>query len=816
MRSGSTCLAVALAIVVALLLCVPGPVVAGHASLSVASEGRIGSPRPSGLIYIAPTNQFNDYEPTFDLGDHTGVYFSIDDYANDAFATVTITDPNATRDGVPTPAASWTVAFNASTGGSYFSSEYGIAYFLPTSLVFSGEWDLSVSGRLGGNDTVNFWVQTYSMTLGASADALLPGQSGSVSFLVASTLNGALYDPVSSVVLTAQYSTSTTEVKLALVPSVFRAGTTYGTSNFTLPSNASYPGEVDFTGYANVSNGGNYSVGSFILTYISAWAGGYVGLSCPGCYNPSGNSWDVPVGAAVELSATANVETAVGQSNPVNVPVFFSYWSGPTLLPYTAVPGDPPNGLLTNSQGAVSVLFLATSPFSTTLENRIEASFLFLDAPGAPKQWFNVSLYMNLTRPVASGATMSAGFNSTEYFGGDTAEASWQIAVDNSSTGSGWTGTYYQVWEAPNYRSGQFLALLAQAPISGLAGTISFPVPLNFSGELVLYAYGGNATTTLSAFAEVSDTPPVLYLDPSEFQYSPGDTITFSMATAGTAFVAATVYYAVYDSNGYVVTTGSTSPSGTIAFRAASPYSPPSYRVTAVAESPTLGVIASTYYTIDAKSGYALTTSVTTPSNYEDGSYQPGQTLSFGWSLATVANSPLPRVVYLLIANVGSLYSDYLGYESALADLTVASTSGAWQYTLPSNAPAGTETLVFELSIVSGPCVYGCIATSEVSFTVNPNPSVFERTLGSDTGLTVGWVIVLATVVIVAALLVLALRRRHGGGTAATPSTESSDTAGTTPSAATPSEGGGRDRWLAPFPGEAPYDPDRSEPPKSP
>src|SRR5580658_10338934 len=78
------------------------------------------------------------------------LYFSVYDPTADSKITFTITDPNATRDGVGNPAYQVTVPINNSTG-IYQSYQNSVSFTFPADLKIGGGWNVSVSGALGGN-----------------------------------------------------------------------------------------------------------------------------------------------------------------------------------------------------------------------------------------------------------------------------------------------------------------------------------------------------------------------------------------------------------------------------------------------------------------------------------------------------------------------------------------------------------------------------------------------------------------------------------------------------------------------------------------
>ena len=730
----------ALLIVVSVLVVVPGAFSAPSSRASVAPA----AVPAAGPIVITPTDSNGFATDLFAPGPSTGrVYFSITDPSLDANVTVHVYDTNATRDGLTNPVATWTV--NVSSG-TYASTHTGLEYTLPTALLYGGTWNLTASGKVGGFDSVEFSVQTYTIDLVSSPSSVLAGHSGSVFFSVSSLSTGAPYTAVTSVNLTAEYYDGTTAAyaRLNLSATSFSAGVTSGSASFLLPVNASHHGDIFFDAWANVTSSGKYSVFSDAYSYIGNFFDATFSVQC----NCIGNA--IAANSLVELTVTTQM-TTYAHFNAPGVPVSFAFWSGPNRVANSSIPGNPPASLTTNLDGQSSILFVASpSAFSTSATDQINISVLAVPSvSGSIPQYDNLTYDFLVIGNASAGATIVTSFGAALYFGGDPGTATWQVLPAHAGTTNGWSASSYQL----SVSSAGVYTIVAMGFLSGLSGTINFTAPMNYTGGLDLSITAHNESSVIAAVSGVEVLPADLVVIPSEAVYQPGDTVRFTVETYGSLFAKATIFETVRSSSGATLSSGVvvndtfsiTLPSGVV---------PPYVEAIVTAETASLGVFASSEFDIYESEGAILNVGISTVSQYSDGSFQPGQTVTVTWSESNYGPGQPAMSYWVYLWNANGWFSE----QAPLAVVLTSATSGTFSYTIPSGSTAGAESLWVSLS-PAVPCVNYCYASGQVTFQVNPSPSALNYELGAGSGITVGWLILLLAIVVVAVLLVLLIRR---------------------------------------------------------
>ena len=95
------------------------------------------------------------------------LFFWVYDPTADTQLNFTISDPNASRDGVSSPAFTVTVPLNTTTH-EYYSYLAGVSYTFPSSLVFGGTWVVNASAPDGGSAQYNITVDTFESDLWGS------------------------------------------------------------------------------------------------------------------------------------------------------------------------------------------------------------------------------------------------------------------------------------------------------------------------------------------------------------------------------------------------------------------------------------------------------------------------------------------------------------------------------------------------------------------------------------------------------------------------------------------------------------------------
>ena len=122
--------------------------------------------------YDVVTNQF--YLGAVGYG---SLYFIVNDPL-DSVVNVTITDPNAARDGVGTPAYTYAATLNATTH-TFNSYTKGVSYTFPASVLYGGQWTVNFSAHAGGTvlENVSLYLYYTSLTTTTGSSATLPGQA---------------------------------------------------------------------------------------------------------------------------------------------------------------------------------------------------------------------------------------------------------------------------------------------------------------------------------------------------------------------------------------------------------------------------------------------------------------------------------------------------------------------------------------------------------------------------------------------------------------------------------------------------------------
>jgi len=301
-----------------------------------------------------------------------------------------------------------------------------------------------------------------------------------------------------------------------------------------------------------------------------------------------------------------------------------------------------------------------------------------------------VAFTLSSLSPGATAIRVTLG--ASEYYGGDTATATWVIGGVNGSAPVGWTVASWWVWE---YDSNNLYttALLASGTINSTqtTGTFSFGVPINYGDEVIVQVNAYNSTASISGATHAVVFAPTIFLNPSEAFYLPGDVVTIGVSTQGQALSTAPLWETVVDSSGNTLQSGPVSNSQ-VQFTVSKVAAPSSIRVSVSAQSPQLGVIASATTTVDQGSGLYVTAGIATVSSYVDGSFQPGETISLQYTITALGSSVLPKVFTILIYPGTTFYGSLSGTE----EFETSTSSGTLQYTIPSGTPAGDQVFALE------------------------------------------------------------------------------------------------------------------------
>lgn len=731
--------AVAIALV-ALLTASSLALIPGAARAAPLSSAAPAATPQIGFNTISPTDQYGNYMSDFYVGYSNGIiYFSAYD-TSDTSAIVQINDLNATRDGLHNPVYNHTVSF---TAGYYNDSYLWNSYYqIPFTLERGGWWNITINGTNAGYSSTPFYVHTYTVSMQPTEPAYLAGHTGKVLYYVDAAVNNAPFSNLSQLTVTATYLTNTA-VTATLPGTPFNLGSAaWGSFNFTVPTDANSYGGIHFTLYANISTPAPVtSEIGYAFAPVGSVPDPVVDLAtCPsGCFSNSFVS-----GTPVYVLVQAEIQ-APGVTAPApGLTVQFQYTSGST--PVTP-PGGSPASVSTNASGDAAILFVASSSvFSTTATDSVIVTLHDPLNPSAVA--VSTTAQFDVLTQAAGTARLQVHLDATQYFGGDTATATWEIGGLNSSLAQGWTADGWWVWES-NSNTLVDSGTLGQ---TATQGTFTFAVPLGYGGPIQVVVDAHNATSWLSASDSAAVSAPAIFLTPSEAEYLAGDTLSVTVQTQGSIFQGAQLWQSVVDSSGNSLVSGPLNASS-IGFTIPK-VGAPSYVTVSVAAQTSAGIVGQASITLYEGSGIAITAGVTTASSYADGSYQPGQTIGVSYSVFPIGTATLPKTFEVTVYPTWSFFGP--GYGSKVIQTSAA--SGTIDFTIPNGLPAGAQSFTVEARL--GSCTYGCYAITTFAVNVNPSPSVLSYEVGAGSGLTVGWLVLLVLIVLVALALFVAVRRR--------------------------------------------------------
>jgi hypothetical protein len=750
----------ALLTVVLLLSLVPAQAHTASAS-PAAAPVRAAASHPSASITYTTLNGFGYAETVYFPGElGWGAFAFIVADTLDHAVNVTLTDPNAVKDGVATPAYHYEATLNTTTH-TFNSYTAGVTYTFPDTLTYPGPWVVNFSAPNGGYVTTNVSILLYYVHTSTSAgsSAMLPGQALSVFWWIYLDSNGVgLYTHATQVWMTATYTGNGTvqslfpQGRIALTP----ASAGEGQWNGMIPLNTTPNTELTFDVYAitnvtsqvleNASEAAVVTVGHLVIRDYG------ITQAPPTC--AFGNAYYFPTGSL--LASCLLVESDyLGAYTPVSgLPVTVGYWNGTAHV----TPTGAPTALTTNTNGEVSFTFPATSPpFSQDYQYPgYDALNFTVKLPGASSLYV-WTVWLNATWTLEGGSN-AAGIvhvtlDHTQYYQGATATATWSIATANLTKTGTISAVSYLV-EGPNGM------IYQAAPLNHTAtnGTFAIPITAAMVGHTItVYVYAENATRGFYGYASAAVISPLLLLSPAYAYYSAGTTMSVTATLNGG--VNAIISYQLW---GYWQTSNSFLSNGTVA-------NGTNIHVTIPATTPPLEIVVSAWATVQGQvvatatadlflaQGYSILLGVTTPSSYSDGSYQPGQTITLSYQVVSVGGAALPQYVTF------DLFA--LGYPQVYS-IPNANLTGTLSFTIPSNAVQGT--LVIELDAIGAFSAGSCFPTGScvglATIPINPSPSALALELGG--GVTVGWLILLVLLIVVAVVLFVVFRRR---GRRATP-----------------------------------------------
>ena len=722
---------------------------------------RAASPHPEAVLYITPLDGYGSSPGTFDLGALQGdVYFLAEDFGTDTTGVVAIHDLNHTRDHIPDPAANWTVTFQGNENNSFNT---GTHYALPLTLIDSGAWNITLTA--GGSFTsTTFWVETYIPSIYTDRSVYLPGHHGTAFWQIADPANNSPFQSLTSLQVVANYQTTTGTT--APVPGITHdiSINSSGSFGFVVPSDALAPGQVNFLLFANQTSS---SAGTNWSSHASQQANvgevtnlNYAWLNCPsGC--PSTPTYAANSPMVLQFSVGIGAYYGAGAGDGLTIHLTF-YNGANTVSP----PTGTPTVLTTNGSGEAAVAFLGSSSiFSTSGPNGVLGNLSDGLNPALTKT-ATAHFYLSTS---TSKARVQVVLDQNQYSGGDTVTASWSFSGANGSAAVGWeAGEWFAYSE--NAQAGY--PTFADAYITGTAtsGTVSFVLPVNYQGTFAVYVEVHNATVVTGNYALGNAVPPTMFLNPSELVYKAGDTVNVAITTVGQVFASATYFETTLDNSGAVVASGQVSGSSfSVMVPSVSP--PTSLRYYVVAETAANGVVAQASASSGLQTGYQLSVSLQSASQYSDGSFKPGQSVTISYSLSALGTTKLPGTMMLEVLPSVNFYSILLGGALAIpgaSQVTTTSTTGTFSYTLPSSLPDGYDQFMVVAVVPSAgsSCsIYsaGCLAMSQLTVNVESNPPALNYEVGAGSGLTLGWLILFLLIIVVVLVGIVWARRRMGG-----------------------------------------------------
>jgi len=692
------------------------------------------------------------------------LFFSVtDSAAGDKSVNVTLTDPNATRDGVASPALSVEETLNTTATPHFYNSYVtNVNYTFSGAIPYNGLWTVNFSESASNYVDVVISVQVYSVDVYSSVGdgVTLPGQPLTVYWSLYSEANDATYTRATNVFITGTYDGNGTTQKLftpANTP-LSGAATGYGMWQGTIPGNAVPDTSLDIEVYAytnvsgvtiqNESNTVDVAIGE-----LTIWDWGLT-LAPPTCSFTSGS----PFGAGSTLAGCVQVGAYDGTFTPIaGLSLTLGFWDGTAHV----TPAGAPNTLTSNASGEAAYTFVASAPpfvvsTHTTVDNAVNYT---LTDPHAYAKGFAWTVYENetwvLVPPLTGFGYVNVTLDKSEYYVGGTATVTWSVQSSNASktgalTPEGW-------WIRYGYDQYSAFTPLNASP---LHGTFKVPVTaamLSNGGYFEIELYAVNASHTFDGNAVASVLGPTLLLTASSDYYTAGSTVSVTPVLEG-ALSGTTIQYQVvgeWEHYGNTNLSAGVATNNTAISIPISSTDPPqrvyvdawaTYNGLAVAENET---------GLDLQYGYSIQLGVSTASSYSDGSFQPGQTITLQYAIVPVGGAPEPPLASFLLLAVGFPQLHFISNVGP---------SGTLSFTIPSDAVQGNLVIWLEAeSDLGGPCFPLGICLGIAGIAINPHPSALSLELGAGSGVTVGWVIVLALVIVVGAVLAWMLLRHRGG-----------------------------------------------------
>ena len=760
-------LAVGLTVLLTALLTISMMVVLAPAPThSVVATQAVAGPKtavtPNAAIIPEIVNGFDVLTNRFYLGavGYGSLYFLISD-PDDHAVNVTITDPNAARDGVGTPAYSYKATLNPTTH-TYDSYTTGVSYTFPTSIPYGGHWTVNFSAPLGGTVIENITLDLYytSVTTSVGTTSTIPGQVFTLFWALNLESNTASpYTKATTGTIYGSFTGNGTIENLFGVggKSLGSMSTGRGQLAVTVPTNAGPATQlhIEVSAVTNVSGqvvenesaNATVNVGTLVIHGIGLT---YAPPTCD-LVNDGAFTEGSVVAGCVEVGASyGGAFTALS-----GLPITVAYWNGTAHV----TPTGAPTQLTSNASGEAAFTFVASAPPFTPLTSAdiYNVVNFSVTVPGA-STFYHWTVYSNTTAWALLQATetgvVQLTLDHTDYYQGMTGTATWW-STDVGPTGAtgpltavGWTITGP---DAITYEEGLLNT-------TGGTGTFTFPITSAMVAHTIhATVYVVNATEMFSATASAAVLNPTLLLTPAEYYFVPDTTTSVAvLLNGGGAGAGVSIQYQVW---AYWSTADTLLTNGTVAngssISISTPYNPPPNAIVVDAwASVNSQVIASGEIAIFPEIGYSIELGVQSVSSYSDGSFQPGQTVTLSYAVISVGGAALPQTVSFELFAIGYPY---------VQTLQNVGPSGTVPFTIPSNAPQGT--IVIELlargTLTAGTCFPAGTCDGIAALYVNPSPSYLNLEVGA--GVTVGWLILLVLVLIVAVVLLIVLFQRRGG-----------------------------------------------------
>lgn len=686
--------------------------------------------------------------------------------------TVTVTGKVTTEAGagcvISYVSINWGDYYTSTQDGNLTDSELNISqtYTYPS----TGTYSIVVTAYL---ETAESAQQTLSVTVhGPPYDTLaafdmsyhLPGDPAELFIEAENSTTGGLQSDVTAIFITTCYSsTATGAPACSTVPSIPTHPTPANLTSipFLVPPQAATDSYLYATVEINATTPtGNFNENGSASMYIATPVAPTVCVSS----TVSGTKTCSPTTAQFEpgenfvLTVYAYL-TGDGSEEP---------WDGAALAvtfylnnEKQVTPTGFPTNLSTDVDGTVQAV-VQTGGANAIGTGELNITVALSDSHNsAVKSPAPTTIFVNLKPSPSTKVQVTLGAD--EYFGGDELTSSFQITSFSGTPTTGWhaydylvIGYYEDSGSCPGSGTSEIFTL---ANVTGTSGNLpNFKIPLSFQGVMLVVVSANNATESVTGEACTLVLPPELLVEPSETTYFPGDTIGVSLDPEGGNFAGAT-YFAEVSNTGtttvpVVLFNQSLGSSTSFSFKIPATGTLPSYILSVLAQTIN-GTFAAQDITLTEYSGYKLVVSVATVSQYSDGSFRPGTTISFSYVITALGSATLPSLFYLNATFVNSAGGPTVVEET--------SPTGTFNLPIPSSSGTGTDVASFGATI---PTASGlAYADTEVGVLVNPTPSVLDYELfGAGSGFTVAHLLVIIVLAAAAILVYLVIRQRRESG----------------------------------------------------